>query len=353
VNSPIESLRRLLLVLLAFGMIGTAADLLLLDHYESGWQLAPLVLIAVGLVMVVWLFLNDGFIAVTAMRAIMACFIVAGITGVVLHYNGNREFQHELDPTLAGWALVTKVMKAKAPPALAPASMIQLGLLGLLYTYRHPSLRSISMKTLKAFVLVLLMTGSAAQAQVGKSLGVVDANTVAEKELLTFPHMNAQRAKGLIEKRPFASSTDLNAFLLGQGLTQDQANEFYGKAFVHINLNTATPEEILLVPGAGKRMVREFAEYRPWKSYAHFDKEIGKYVGAERTAQLAQYTFIPVRLNTATDEDILSIPGAGKRMVHEFKEYRPWKTKEQFLKEIGKYVGAKDAERMWRYVVID
>ena len=49
--------------------------------------------------------------------------------------------------------------------------------------------------------------------------------------------------------------------------------------------------------------------------------------------------FIPVNLNTATDEDILSIPGAGARMVREFKEYRPWKTKEQFDKEISKYVG--------------
>jgi DNA uptake protein ComE-like DNA-binding protein len=209
------------------------------------------------------------------------------------------------------------------------------------------------MKTLTAFALALLMTSAAAHAQVGKSLGVADANTVPEKELLTLPHMNAQRVKGLIEKRPFASITELNAYLLAQGLTQEQSNEFYGKAFVHINLNTATPEEILLVPGAGKRMVREFDEYRPWKSYAQFDKEIGKYVGAERTAQLAQYTFIPVRLNTATDADILTIPGAGQRMVREFKEYRPWKTKEQFLKEIGKYVGAKETERLWRYVVID
>lgn len=209
------------------------------------------------------------------------------------------------------------------------------------------------MKFIGAVMIGLLMAATAAQAQVGKSLGVVDANTIGEKELLGMPHMNAAIVKGLIEKRPFASITDLNAFLLGQKLTPEQAMEFYAKAFVHINLNTASPEEILLVPGAGKRMVREFDEYRPWKSYAQFDKEIGKYVGAERTAQLAQYTFIPVRLNTASDDDILSIPGAGQRMVREFKEYRPWKTKEQFLKEIGKYVSAREAERLWRYVVID
>jgi DNA uptake protein ComE-like DNA-binding protein len=204
-----------------------------------------------------------------------------------------------------------------------------------------------------AAVLALSVMTTPAAAQVGKSLGVVDANTAPEKDLLAMPHMTPAIVKGLLEKRPFASITDLNAYLLSQKLTQEQANEFYGKAFVHINLNTATAQEILLVPGAGKRMAHEFEEYRPWKTYAQFDKEIGKYVGAEKTAQLAQYTFIPVRLNTATDADILSIPGTGQRMVREFKEYRPWKTKEQFIKEIGKYVGAKEAERMWRYVVID
>ena len=207
-------------------------------------------------------------------------------------------------------------------------------------------------KAIGAALLALVMAGPAS-AQVGKSVGVVDANTAPEKDLLAMPHMTPAIVKGLLEKRPFASITDLNAYLLSQKLTQAQANDFYGKAFVHINLNTATPDEILLVPGAGKRMVHEFDEYRPWKTYAQFDKEIGKYVGAEKTAQLAQYTFITIRLNTASDADILSIPGAGQRMVREFKEYRPWKTKEQFIKEIGKYVGAKDAERMWRYVVID
>jgi DNA uptake protein ComE-like DNA-binding protein len=212
--------------------------------------------------------------------------------------------------------------------------------------------RRLSAATILAVILCATVTTTVA-AQVGKSLGVVDANTASEKDLLAMPHMTPAIVKGILEKRPFNSITDLHAYLLSQKLTAEQTSEFYRRAFVHINLNTATPEEILLVPGAGKRMVREFDEYRPWKSYAQFEKEIGKYVSAEQTAQLAQYTFIPVRLNTASDADILSIPGAGPRMVREFKEYRPWKSKEHFLKEIGKYVGAKEAERMWRYVVID
>jgi len=202
-------------------------------------------------------------------------------------------------------------------------------------------------------LLALIAAVSSPSAQVGKSQGVVDANTAAEADLATMPSMTPPLVKALIAARPFDSIVALNTFLLGQKLTQEQANAFYGKAFIHINLNTATDEEILLVPGAGRRMVREFKEYRPWKTWAQFDKEIGKYVGAQETARLAQYAFIPVNLNTATDDDILSIPGAGRRMVREFKEYRPWKTQAQFEKEIGKYVDAKEVKRLWRYVVIE
>jgi DNA uptake protein ComE-like DNA-binding protein len=201
--------------------------------------------------------------------------------------------------------------------------------------------------------VVVAVPLTAVRAQVGKSQGVVDANTAPEADLAKMPNMNAAIAKALVGVRPFKSITELNTFLIGQGLTQEQAMQFYEKAFVHINLNTATPDEILLVPGAGKRMVREFAEYRPWKSWAQFDKEIGKYVGEAGAAKLAQYCFIPVNLNTATDEDILSIPGAGPRMVREFKEYRPWKSWAQFDKEIGKYVGQKETDRLKRYVVIE
>lgn len=201
-----------------------------------------------------------------------------------------------------------------------------------------------------AFVLVAV-TALPARAQVGK--GLLDLNVATEAELTALPNMTPAIVKAVIDRRPFASVTEANAFLLSQKLTQEQANALYAKAFVHVNLNTGTREDILLIPGAGNRMAREFAEYRPWKTWAQFDKEISKYVGQAETDRLKQYVFIPVNLNTATDDDILSIPGAGRRMVREFKEYRPWKTKEQFEKEIGKYVGAKETARLWRFVVIE
>jgi len=210
--------------------------------------------------------------------------------------------------------------------------------------YRHKTLL-----TAAAFALIVCVAH--AREQVGK--GLLDANTATEAQLTGLPNVTPALVKALIGKRPFMSIVELNTFLLGQGLTQAQATELYGKAFVHVNLNTGTRDEILLIPGAGTRMAREFPEYRPWKIWAQFDKEISKYVGQPETDRLKQYVFIPVKLNTGTDEDIMSIPGAGSRMVREFKEYRPWKSKEQFEKEIGKYVDAKEVARLWRYVVID
>jgi DNA uptake protein ComE-like DNA-binding protein len=201
------------------------------------------------------------------------------------------------------------------------------------------------------FTLALLLAAPAL-AQVGKSQGVVDANTIAEADLAKLPGMTPAIAKAVVAARPFDSITALNTFLLGQKLTPEQASALYRHIFVHINLNTASAAEIMLIPGAGKRMAHEFEEYRPWKTYAQFDKEIGKYVDAKEVARLAQYTFIPLNLNTATEAEFMTIPGVGKRMAHEFDEYRPWKAQAQFEKEIGKYVDAKEVKRLWRFVYI-
>jgi len=93
--------------------------------------------------------------------------------------------------------------------------------------------------------------------------------------------------------------------------------------------------------------------YRPYKTLAQFRKEIGKYVDQKELARLEQYVFVPINLNTASEEDILSIPGMGKRMLREFKEYRPYKNIEQFRKEIGKYVDKKEVARLERYVTLN
>ena len=144
--SVLHTMRRLLLVLLLVFMAGTAADLLLLEHYDGGWQVVPLVLLAIGVVTAA-MALGGRPRGVLALRIVMALFIAAGLVGLGLHYLGNSEFQREMDPTLAGWPLFVKVLTAKAPPALAPASMIHMGLLGLLGTYHHPALPRVARRS--------------------------------------------------------------------------------------------------------------------------------------------------------------------------------------------------------------
>jgi DNA uptake protein ComE-like DNA-binding protein len=204
------------------------------------------------------------------------------------------------------------------------------------------------------FSLVLFAASAAPiRAQVGKSQGVVDVNAAAESDLAALPGMTPAIAKAIVAKRPFASITELNALLLEQGLTKEQATAFYGKAFVPINLNTATSEEILLVPGAGRRMAHEFAEYRPWKTYAQFDKEIGKYVGADVTAKLAQYTFIPMNANNASDADLQTIPGVTPATVQVIKAGRPYKAVADVEAALAKGSSPADAKRVARFLVVE
>ncbi len=211
--------------------------------------------------------------------------------------------------------------------------------------------RSLMITTIASIVIVLGLSGPI-RAQVGHSSGLVNPDFANEKELLALPHMNAKIVKEIMERRPFLKMADLNA-LLAQSLNKEQLADIYGKMFVQINLNTASEEEILMIPGTGKRMLREFLEYRPYKTLAQFHKEVGKYVDNKELARLEQYVFVPINLNTASDEDILSIPGAGKRMVREFKEYRPYTNIEKFRKEIGKYVDKKEVARLERYVALN
>lgn len=140
VPDRLAAVRRLLLALLALGFAATTVDLLLLAHYEDTPQLIPLALNGLVLVTIVWHAVAAGELNTRVLQVLMVACVAAGFVGVVLHYRGNLEFQLEIDPSQSAWTLFSKVMRAKAPPAMAPGIMVQLGLLGLIYAYRHPAL---------------------------------------------------------------------------------------------------------------------------------------------------------------------------------------------------------------------
>jgi DNA uptake protein ComE-like DNA-binding protein len=143
-----------------------------------------------------------------------------------------------------------------------------------------------------AFV-VFLVSLAMPMLPAGAQTGLLDPNAAPESELQKLPHMTPAIVKGLMEKRPFPTILEFNQFLLDQKLTADQARELYGKAFVKINLNTGKREEFLLIPRVGSRMATELMEYRPWKTWSQFDKEIGKYVGQQEVDRLKQFVLLP------------------------------------------------------------
>jgi DNA uptake protein ComE-like DNA-binding protein len=215
---------------------------------------------------------------------------------------------------------------------------------------RHPMRHHSPALVSAAFLLLLL--ASPTTAQVGPNLGLVNPNLASSEELAALPQMDESLAAAVVAARPFLDMTSLDALLREHGRADEAREELYGHLWVPINVNTASREEILLIPGVGERMLHEFEEYRPYVALAQFQREIGKYVDEGELARLAQYVFVPIDLNTATEEDILSIPGVGERMLHEFLEYRPYQAMAQFEREMGKYVDDDEVARMARYVEV-
>ena len=133
--------RLLLLIILALGLLGTGVELLLLGHTEDVWQWVPLILLAAGLIIIgIWVRRRRRW-SLRAFQATMLLCVVAGPVGMWQHYTGNVEFELEMTPAMSGLELFGEAMTG-AMPALAPGAMVQLGLLGLLYAFRHPAFRS-------------------------------------------------------------------------------------------------------------------------------------------------------------------------------------------------------------------
>lgn len=203
-----------------------------------------------------------------------------------------------------------------------------------------------------AFLLVTVLGWSAAQAQLGNNDSVLNPNLADEGELAGVAHLDAGLVDSIADGRPFASTLELDAVLSGS-LSAEQRADVYGELFIPLNLNTASGDEIMLIPGMNNRMTHEFEEYRPYTSLDQFRQEIGKYVDEDEVARLEQYVFIPLNLNSATRDDFATVPGASNRMVREFLEYQPYSDMDHFRREIGKYVDEAEVARFERYMTLD
>lgn len=123
------------------------------------------------------------------------------------------------------------------------------------------------------------------------SSGMMDPNSASAGDLAAIPGVTAAIASAVTAGRPYANMVALDK-VLATTLTEEQRDTAFARLWVPIDLNTATDAEILLIPGIGSRMLREFKEYRPYTSMEQFRREIGKYVDAAEVARLERYVMI-------------------------------------------------------------
>ena len=133
-------------------------------------------------------------------------------------------------------------------------------------------------------------TDAGTMGSIASTGGMLDPNAATKEQLATLPGMNAAVADQLIAGRPYANMTAADK-AIGSQVTDKKA--LYARLWKPIDLNTASKDEMKLIPGVGDKMAHEFEEYRPWKNVEQFRREIGKYVDKAEVARLEQYVSIP------------------------------------------------------------
>lgn len=141
---------------------------------------------------------------------------------------------------------------------------------------------------LKGTAIVACMLCVAAQGQVGENDKLLNANLATPEELAGLPQVSPALAEAIVAGRPYLTAADLDA-VLAATLDADQRQAVYQRLFRPIDLNSAPGDEIMLIPGMSSRMVHEFEEYRPYTSLEQFRREIGKYVDEDEVARLESY----------------------------------------------------------------
>ncbi|MCC6314082.1 MAG: hypothetical protein IT337_08700 [Thermomicrobiales bacterium] len=171
----------------------------------------------------------------------------------------------------------------------------------------------------------------------------VDPNQADTDTLQQLPGVNVDAAQQLIAGRPFADADTFVAALAGLASQElaDAARTFLAPdageiaTWLRYDLNTASETQLIATPGAGKRMTREFLEYRPYASVGQFRGEMGKYIDPEDVAALERYLFVPVDPNQADADTLLQLPGLTADGAQALIAARPFADAAAFLTALG------------------
>ena len=119
---------------------------------------------------------------------------------------------------------------------------------------------------------------------------LIDPNTADEAALAAVAGLNESTVAAIVAGRPFATQSALHA-AIGTGLTVESQRAIYSVMFIPVGLNTGAEADYKLIPSSlspGK-LAHEFEEYRPYESMDQFRQEMAKYMSDEEVEHLARY----------------------------------------------------------------
>ena len=199
--------------------------------------------------------------------------------------------------------------------------------------------------------------------------GKVDLNTATADELETLPGVGPAKAKAIIEGRPYKSLKDFESRNIvaastvekfkGQltlskakaAATETAAAEIPAQPSDKVDLNTATVDELLALPGIGPAKANAIIEGRPYASLKDFESRnivaastVEKFKGQIMVSKARTKTAVAetpeeknppepvgkIDLNTATAEELEVLPGVGPVRAKAIAEGRPYASLAQF-----------------------
>jgi len=122
-----------------------------------------------------------------------------------------------------------------------------------------------------------------------------------------------------------------------------------------IDPNTASADVIAAIPGVGTDLAQQVISGRPYSTPSALHAVLKDTVDEDGLKTIYSTMFVTVNLNTGNSADYELIPTtlSPKKLAHEFEEYRPYTSIEQFAREMSKYVSAVEVANLQRYVTID
>jgi hypothetical protein len=212
--------------------------------------------------------------------------------------------------------------------------------------------------SLVALAIALFGGAGAVSAQLAPQDGLIDPNFTADSALLAIPGVNPAMVETLKGARPILAITVLDSILASKAVTKAQRVQMYDRMFVHVDLNRGTDAEFLLIPGVDAARLAAIKAGRPYKTFAQLETALGKAASPAEVKRIGRYVFIPMELNTFTQEIIESFAPIGvgtRRWIREFNEYRPYTSMAQWEREISKYLrnNPNELKRLARYVYLE